>query len=450
MSVGAANALTAAWASASPGAVFSGAAVYPLLALLATVAAGPARAELRAVAPTPLRLPVRAALGVFTREGCPLALDWAARCDPRLTGDPAIDRPLLDAWAAAQAGAPLPPLPLPLTDAGETALVLASALSPATDWREPFTSGVLRPATGPWAGRRLASLHRRGPDLTVLRVAHTPAAGPVTVLTVAGTTDLDVVLCTAAGGAPPAAVLSGAAAALATAAPVTQTAAAAAAGVTTVPDTAASAMAAPDVAAPATHVPGVVTAPTAHAVGRVAAAATHFPGPVTHAPGSIDAWATRPLGAFATAATEASDLTAASAAPAPGVTAAYVDAHDAQPELVVKVPRFTATATHDLLRFAELFGLRAATTTGTFPGIGPAALRIGTAAQSAAVAFTAPGFRPSPPTRAPMVPMPRQPPTTRRLRITARFDAPFGYLAVHRPTGLIVAAGWVTDPEEAR
>jgi hypothetical protein len=34
--------------------------------------------------------------------------------------------------------------------------------------------------------------------------------------------------------------------------------------------------------------------------------------------------------------------------------------------------------------------------------------------------------------------------------VTARFDLPFGYLTVHRPTGLVLMAGWVDSPEEAR
>src|SRR5690349_14516933 len=130
MSVRWANTLTAGWASVSPTRVFSAAAVYPLLALLGSVAAGPARAELLAIAPTPLDLPVRGALGVWTREGTPLTLEWAARSDPRLTGDPATDRPLLDAWAAAQTGAPVPPLPPAVSAAaGAGDLVLASALA---------------------------------------------------------------------------------------------------------------------------------------------------------------------------------------------------------------------------------------------------------------------------------------------------------------------------------
>ncbi|MFG2043097.1 hypothetical protein [Dactylosporangium sp. NPDC048998] len=356
MSVQRANTLTAGWASVSPAGVFSGAAVYPLLALLASVAGGPARGDLLAVAPTPLDLPVRGALGVWTREGTPLTLDWAARCDPRLTGDPAIDRPLLDAWASAQTGAPVPPLPA--ATAGPThedALVLTSAVAVTADWRDPFTDGVMRPVAGPWAGRRLASLHRRGPDLSALRVAGT-AAGPVTLLTVAGSADVDVVLCTAAGAAPPGAVLSAA---------------------TTAADA-------------------------------------------------------------ATAATEG-----------PAITSALVDADDAGPELVVKVPRFAASAAHDLLAVADVFGLRAASASGTFPGIGPGGLRVGAAGQSAAATFTAGGFRAAPVAPAPVVPVPYRASTTRRLRVTVRFDLPFGYLTVHRPTGLVVMAGWVDDPEDA-
>ncbi|WP_432829256.1 hypothetical protein [Dactylosporangium sp. CA-092794] len=354
MSVERANTLTAGWASVSPVRVFSAAAVYPLLALLATVAADPARAELRAVAPTPLELPIRAALGVWTREGAALTLDWAARCDPRLTGDPAIDRPLLDAWAAAQTGAPVPPLPLTTAD---TSLTLACALSVVADWREPFTDGILRPTAGPWSGRRLASLHRRGSDLSALRVAATPL-GPLTLLTVPGTGPVDVVLCTTAGAAPPGAVLSSAVTALA-----------------------------------------------------------------GSPPASTDG---------------------------PGVTATVVAADDPEPELVVKVPRFAASAAHDLLPLADLLGLTAATRAAAFPGIAPG-LRLGAAGQSVAAAFTAPGFRPAPTTPAPVVPVPARPATTtQRLRVTARFDTPFGYLAVDRPSGLVLLAGWVDAPEEAR
>ncbi|WP_433609105.1 hypothetical protein ACQP2P_37375 [Dactylosporangium sp. CA-139114] len=355
MSVTRANTLTATWASVSAAAVLSAAAIYPLLALLGSVAGGRARTELLAVAPTPLDLPVRGALGLWAREGVPLTLDWAARADPRLTGDPAIDRPLLDAWAAAQTGAPVPPFGFAVTD--EDALVLAAALAVTADWADPFTDGVLRPASGPWAGRRLASLHRRGPGLTDLRCA-TTAAGPVTLLTVRGTGDVDVVLCTAGGTAPAPAVLAAA-----------------------------------------------VETCTAAPVGRRG----------------------------------------------PGITAALVDADDPAPELVVKVPRFAASAAHDLLGAAEVFGLRAAAAPGLFPGISATPLRVAAAGVSLAAAFTGPGFHAAPVTPAPVVPMRPGPAegTARALRVTVRFDEPFGYLAVHRPTGLVLMAGWVDTPEEA-
>ncbi|WP_433049308.1 hypothetical protein [Dactylosporangium sp. CS-033363] len=359
MSVTRANTLTATWASMTAAAAFSASAIYPLLALLASVATGRAAFELSAVAPTPLDLPLRGALGLWTREGTPLTLDWAARADPRLTGDPLIDRPLLDAWAAAQTGAPVPPFHLPGAD--EDTLILAAALAVTADWTTPFTDGVLRPSTGPWAGRRLASLHRRTADLTPLRVAATPA-GPVTLLTIAGTGEVDVILCTAGGLASPQAVLAAAVSSFGTAAPARK---------------------------------------------------------------------------------------------GPGVVSSLVDAPDPAPELLVKVPRFAAATVHDLLApgLADAFGLRSATGPSPFPGISSAPLRVATAAVSVAAAFTAPGFRAAPVTQTPLVPMPYGPPapaTARRLQVTARFDEPFGYLAVHRSTGLVLMAGWIDDPEPAR
>ncbi|WP_433208662.1 hypothetical protein ACQP00_43690 [Dactylosporangium sp. CS-047395] len=380
MSVTRANTLTATWASMTAAAAFpaafSAAAIYPLLALLASVATGRAAFELSAVAPTPLDLPLRGALGLWTREGTPLTLDWAARADPRLTGDPLIDRPLLDAWAAAQTGAPVPPFHLPGAD--EDTLILAAALAVTADWTTPFTDGVLRPFSGPWAGRRLASLHRRTADLTPLRVLSTPAA-PITLLTITGTDEVDVILCTAAGQASPQTVL--------------------------------------------------------------AAAVSSFP-------------------------------SATPARKGPGVVSALVDASDPTPELVVKVPRFAASLAHDLLAPAaadasglrtpstvlgspslpDAFGLRAASTPSAFPGISSAPLRVSAAAVSVAAAFTAPGFRAAPVTQTPIVPLAYDPPppaTARRLQVTVRFDEPFGYFAVHRPTGLVLMAGWIDEPEPA-
>lgn len=34
--------------------------------------------------------------------------------------------------------------------------------------------------------------------------------------------------------------------------------------------------------------------------------------------------------------------------------------------------------------------------------------------------------------------------------VNATFDRPFGFLALHRTSRLVLAAGWVTDPEPFR
>ncbi|WP_238007765.1 serpin family protein [Dactylosporangium sp. AC04546] len=354
MSVPACNALTARWARRFPVPVLSAASVYPLLALLATVAGGVARDELLAVAPTPLALPVRGALGIWTRDRVPLTLDWAARADPRLTGDAAVDGALLDGWVSAHTDGLISAMPVAVGP--ETGLVLASALSVVTEWRLPFTDGVMRPSRGLWAGRRLASLHRRSADVAGLRVVAS-AAGPLTLVAVAGSGDLDVLLCLGRADRPPGEVL-------------------------------------------------------AAAVESVGAAAG---GPVE----------------------------------GPGMVAAEVAADDDVPELVVKVPRFTATASHDLLAEPELFGLAAAAATGPFPGISPADLRVGAAVEHSVASFSAGGFRAAAVAGVALVPVAFTPPRARKLRLTVTFDRPFGYLAVHRPTGLVLVAGWVTDPEPA-
>jgi hypothetical protein len=352
MTVALSNALTARWAATADGpAVFSGAGIYPLLALLAGVASGPARDELRAVAPSALDLPtgpgVGAALGVWTRRDIPLNPTWTA--GSTLSGDPAADRARLDAWAAEHTGGLIPAMPVSVDE--DTALVLASALSVITEWERPFSDATMTPATGPWSGRRLPGLHRTElGGLDALRVVAGPG-GPVTLLTVAGRHDIDVLLAMGTG------------------------------------DT-----------------------------GSVLAAA-------------IEGW-TR----------------SAPATEGPGITAGEVDATDPAPELVVDVPAFEVTATHDLLRTPDLFGLRTAAQDGTFPGISPVDLVVSSAHQQALARFTALGFQAATVTALSMMPLAFVMPRTRRLRVTVTFDRPFGFFAVHRPTGLVLVAGRVDDP----
>ncbi|WP_426503992.1 serpin family protein [Dactylosporangium sp. McL0621] len=368
-----ANALTARWASTvdDSGTVLSGAGVYVLLALLAPFAAGPAGEELLAVAPEPLDLPesptTRMATAVWSRAEVPLTPEFTAAVPPArrgaLTGDPAVDQPLLDAWAAEQTAGAVPALPVRVGE--DTLMVLASALSVRTAWAEPFDDGVQRPGSGPWAGRALAGLNRRtrgAGALRALRVADTPA-GPVTLLTVAGAEDVDVVLALGEPDQPPAAVL----------------------------------------------------------------------------PAAIAALTTTDVAAFD------------SGRAGPGVAVREVDATDDVPELEVSTVRFRVGGSHDLLERAGVFGLRAATdsSTGHFPGVSPVPLAVSQARQDAVAEFGATGFEASAVTafalRLAGAFFPER--THRRQVVSVVFDRPFGFAAVHRATGLVLVAGWVTEPE---
>lgn len=372
MSATAANTLTANWAARLPGVqtVLSGAGVYPLLALLAQHAAGPARDELLAVAADPTRFDLagspttRLALGVWSRHDLPLTDRWLAAVPAsmrgQLTGDPSVDQPLLDRWATDQTNGMIPTMPVAVNRG--TLIVLASALVVLTTWADPFTELRYEPQDGPWQGREVAGLRRRTFDLGALRVADTPT-GPVTLLTVRGSDDVDVVL---ALGVPE------------------------------------------------------------HGAGQV-------------------------LPAAITALTEGTGRDATTAGIAgPGISEQIVTAPDDRPELSASTVRFTATSDHDLLRHAALFGLTSATdgSAGHFPGISPVPLVVSQARQSAVATFSATGFKAAAVTAIAMRVGYAQPVETHRKRLVrADFDRPFGFVAVHRPTGLVLVAGWVTDPD---
>ncbi|WP_329010250.1 hypothetical protein OG271_27295 [Micromonospora rifamycinica] len=359
-----ANLLTARWAARLDDrqTVLSGAGVYPLLALLARYATGPARDELHAVAPTP-QPPVdspttRLATGFWSRAGLPLGQRWRTELDAsirgELTGDPAVDQPRLDRWAHRHTDGLIDRMPLQIGPG--TALVLANALTVLVDWTTPFQPARSEPTTGPWRGRRLAGLHRPGGNPAALRVADT-AAGPVSLLTVTGTADVDVLLVLGPAGQPPARVLPAAL-------------------------------------------------------------------------GALDHPTTLPP------------------AVGPGVSEETVEAYDDRPELLVRTVGFTVTGDHDLLHHADLFGLATAARDGDhFPDVSPQ-LSVSAARQSAMAEFTATGLRAAAVTaiglRAGGAAPPRA--TVRRRRWCLDVDRPFGFLAVHRPTGLVLVAGWVTEP----
>jgi serine protease inhibitor len=135
--------------------------------------------------------------------------------------------------------------------------------------------------------------------------------------------------------------------------------------------------------------------------------------------------------------------------PAPGVVVCDEPSRTPQPILRTLTPRFTVTGGHDLLARPTLFGLSAASNTskGHFPGISPAPLAISSAAQDAVARFSAVGFEAAAVTAFGMMLGAALPAGTARV-VSLRMDRPLGFVAVHRPTQLVLVAGWVAEPEE--
>ncbi|MEV6395218.1 serpin family protein [Streptomyces sp. NPDC051907] len=139
--------------------------------------------------------------------------------------------------------------------------------------------------------------------------------------------------------------------------------------------------------------------------------------------------------------------------PGPGLEVRTVEAHRPDPTLALRTMPFDLTAGHDLLLHGALFGLTAAmdATRGHFPGISARPLAVGSARQSAMASFDARGFRAASVTaiaaRAGSAPPPRAPYTAQRVQ--AVLDRPFGFLTVHRASGLVLTAGWIAEPTPA-
>lgn len=118
--------------------------------------------------------------------------------------------------------------------------------------------------------------------------------------------------------------------------------------------------------------------------------------------------------------------------------------------LVVSTVRFNLTSEHDLLKHAGILGL----TTVCIPGhghfsrIGPVPLRVDEAKQSAVAIFTATGFEAAAVTAIGLrtVSMP----VFNARAVAVKYDRPFGFLSVHRESGLVLFAGWVDSPDEFR
>ncbi|MET9689344.1 serpin family protein [Streptomyces sp. NPDC006514] len=389
--VRAVNRLTTRWTAQAcaqdSGTVFAAAGVWPLLALLADGADGPARAELEEALGIPAEdagaaareflaalaevRDLQTATGLWTAADLPLDPLWSEKLptDARgtLAGAPEADGKTLDAWAAERTGGLIEHVPVSWPE--ETLLVLVSALALTVRWADPFKEAP-RPVaapTGPWAGRPLRMLSRTTRSLDGVRVAP-GTTGPVTLLEVAGTGDLDVHLLL---GEP-----------AATAREVLETGTAAVTG-----------------AAPSL---GADVLPE----GR----------------------------------------------PGPGLTVRTIDVQDPRDLLSVSTVAFSLLASHDLLDHALLFGLERATDAEEghhFPGISWKPLAIASAQQCAMARFHATGFEAAAVTAVAARPGtgPRPVMKHRVRHAEVRFDRPFGFLTVHRPSRLVLAAGWVTEPE---
>ncbi|MFD6327521.1 serpin family protein [Streptomyces sp. NPDC058442] len=135
--------------------------------------------------------------------------------------------------------------------------------------------------------------------------------------------------------------------------------------------------------------------------------------------------------------------------PGPGLSVTRAPSTDGEPTLHVSTVPFTVKARHDLLDHPDLFGLRAATdaSQGHFPGISAEPLAVQAAAQAMTATFGARGFRSGAVTAFAMMAggIPRHP--FRAREISARFDRPFGFLALHRTSRLVLNAGWVVTPD---
>ncbi|MGZ0148139.1 serpin family protein [Kribbella sp. WER1] len=111
--------------------------------------------------------------------------------------------------------------------------------------------------------------------------------------------------------------------------------------------------------------------------------------------------------------------------------------------MLLSLPYFEIDADHDLLQHREVFGLTAAADPrrGHFPGLSPQPLAIDQARQVVMARFSATGFEAAAVTA--MAVAAGAAPTVTARALSVNLDRPFGFVAVHRPTGVPVVAGWV-------
>jgi serine protease inhibitor len=137
----------------------------------------------------------------------------------------------------------------------------------------------------------------------------------------------------------------------------------------------------------------------------------------------------------------------------PGISMQRAQSRVPQDELRLETVEFALAAEHDLRRRAEIFGLATVSddSRGHFPGIADEPLAVGAANQSIVADFNARGFEAAAVTSLGIaVAAAFRPMQTHEIRVVdVAYHRPFAFYAVHRPTGLILAAGWVARPRPA-
>lgn len=327
----------------------SGLGVWPLLAILAGLAEGPAQDELFAAAGAPyeglLNSPeVRMALGLWTRSDVPLRPELEKLVPIGVL----TDQQALDDWVVEQTGGLLQKMPVILTD--EVRLLLASALTVRTTWQRPFEedSRIV-------AARRVRWLTRSDSDVDSVRL-HETATGPLTVVTVHGAGEIDVRLVIGQAG---------------------------------------------------------------RGRSEVLAAALE-------------------LDDSGIGGSELLDRKEA-----PGLE--VIESMSPKPTAILSMPYFEVEAVHNLLHHAEVFGLVTATdnSRGHFPGLSPEPLAVNGANQAVMARFSALGFEAAAVTVIGWIGGSVPQPGAKALLVN--LNRPFGFIAVHRPTGIPLVAGWITE-----
>jgi serine protease inhibitor len=133
----------------------------------------------------------------------------------------------------------------------------------------------------------------------------------------------------------------------------------------------------------------------------------------------------------------------------PGVEISTILSTTGAPETRLECVAFSLSAEHDLLHYADVFGLGHVSTFGNrFPGISDEPIYLNQARQNVVAEFTEMGFKAAAVTAMGFATAAMVRPAASEVPLTTiSYTRPFGFAAVHRDTGLVLVAGWVAKPD---